>query len=145
MDPRTLTSPSQIQQQLALLTQREQELSLALNTLISDTAKIDGALGTLKELSHDVDHLAEEVDGRLRGANGDGLGLLDVDGQGSFGGLEDHDEGGLVGRVSKVWDTSERVGGKVRRLDDEVGRVREAADIVTEVLELKVCRLLSPV
>jgi len=37
-----------------------------------------------------------------------------------------------------VWETSERVGGKVKRLDEEVGRVREATDIVTEVLELKV-------
>jgi hypothetical protein len=45
---------------------------------------------------------------------------------------------GLVERVRKVWDTSERVGGKVRRLDEEVGRVKEATDIVTEVLELKV-------
>nr|XP_019000435.1 uncharacterized protein I203_06849 [Kwoniella mangroviensis CBS 8507]OCF63896.1 hypothetical protein I203_06849 [Kwoniella mangroviensis CBS 8507] len=40
-------------------------------------------------------------------------------------------------RVTRVWETSERVGGKVRRLDEEVGRVREATDIVTEVLELK--------
>jgi hypothetical protein len=45
---------------------------------------------------------------------------------------------GLVERVTRVWETSERVGGKVRRLDEEISRVREATDIVTEVLELKV-------
>lgn len=108
-----------------------------MNALISDTAKIDGALGSLKDLSHDVEHIAEEVDGRLTSSNG-ALGLAAADGISTFGGLEDHDEGGLVGRVSRVWETSERVGGKVRRLDDEVGRVRQAADIVTEVIELKV-------
>jgi predicted nuclease with TOPRIM domain len=44
---------------------------------------------------------------------------------------------GLVSRVSRVYETSERVGGKVRRLDEEIGRVRQSADVVTEVLELK--------
>lgn len=68
---------------------------------------------------------------------------LQVDGPGPSNGLglngdDVFDEGGLVQRVERVWDTSERVGGKVRRLDEEVGRVREATDVVTEVLELKV-------
>lgn len=45
--------------------------------------------------------------------------------------------------------TSERVGGKVRKLDVEVSRVKEAAERVQEVLELKVsqssaCQVIHP-
>lgn len=53
---------------------------------------------------------------------------------------EEEDEG-LLERVRKVWETSERVGGKVRRLDVEVGRVKESVDIVSEVIDLKVCEM----
>ena len=45
----------------------------------------------------------------------------------------------LSGRVSNTAKTAERVGGRVRLLDDEMGRVREAADRVGQVMELKVC------
>jgi hypothetical protein len=62
-----------------------------------------------------------------------------VNGEGSLSGRGIGDEEvGMVERVRKVWETSERVGGKVRRLDEEVSRVREATEVVTEVLELKV-------
>lgn len=44
---------------------------------------------------------------------------------------------GLVNRVTRVWCTSERVGGKVQKLDNEVSRVKESAERVSEVLELK--------
>ncbi len=143
ISPRDITSPSQIAAQLALLTRREADLSLALNALISDRGQIDSALFHLRELGGEVDHLIAEVDGhgpshfsQVQAANGissRGLGLQNT---------EDvfmEDQGGLLQRIEKVWETSERVGGKVRRLDEEVGRVREATDIVTEVLELKVC------
>jgi hypothetical protein len=137
LDPRLITSPKQIAAQISLLTQKEQDLTLTLNSLISDRTHLDGALTHLRELGSQVQQLALEVDGG-------GIG------KGVFGGnrndiyeYEELEEGdvrgeGLVERVRRVWETSERVGGKVRRLDEEVGRVREATDIVTEVLELKV-------
>nr|XP_019014836.1 uncharacterized protein I206_00923 [Kwoniella pini CBS 10737]OCF53617.1 hypothetical protein I206_00923 [Kwoniella pini CBS 10737] len=131
--PRSITHPDQIAAQLALLTKREAELSLSLNALVADRAQIDDALFRLKGLGAEVGSLASDVDGRRGGhPNSRGLGLQS-NGLDMFDGPED----GLVNRVTKVWETSERVGGKVRRLDEEVGRVREATDIVTEVLELK--------
>ncbi|WWC86365.1 uncharacterized protein L201_001241 [Kwoniella dendrophila CBS 6074] len=131
--PRVITHPDQIAAQLALLTRREAELSLSLNALVADRAQIDEALSRLKQLGSDVGNLAAEVDGR-RSVYPISRGLgLQSNGHDMY---EDADEG-LVERVAKVWETSERVGGKVRRLDEEVGRVREATDVVTEVLELK--------
>nr|XP_018267044.1 uncharacterized protein I303_01027 [Kwoniella dejecticola CBS 10117]OBR89202.1 hypothetical protein I303_01027 [Kwoniella dejecticola CBS 10117] len=131
--PRTITHPDQLAAQLALLTKRETELSLSLNALVSDRAQIDDALSRLKSLGSEVSNLAAEVDGRRAGSsNPKGLGL-----QSNGFDMYDGSDDGLVSRVTKVWETSERVGGKVRRLDEEVGRVREATDIVTEVLELK--------
>ncbi|BEI80430.1 hypothetical protein CcaverHIS002_0109590 [Cutaneotrichosporon cavernicola] len=166
LDPRDITEPEQIAAQLALLTRREADLTLALNALIADRTGVDGALSNLRDLTGEVDALSSEVDGyrvpsrygtptrkgrvsalsppqlsnsprvgspraspapRLQ-LSSRGLGLQDADGD---------DGDGLVARVSRVWETSERVGGKVRKLDDEIGRVREAADVVTEVLELK--------
>ncbi|KAK8866022.1 hypothetical protein IAR55_001173 [Kwoniella newhampshirensis] len=137
LDPRAITHPDQITAQLALLTRREAELSLSLNALVADRAQIDGALGHLKHLGTEVEKLASQVDGSRGNAlftnhYPRGLGLQ-PNGQDLY---EEEDEG-LVERVRRVWETSERVGGKVRRLDEEVGRVREATDIVTEVLELK--------
>ncbi len=129
-DPRLITDPDQITAQLALLARRESDLSLALNALVADRGQIEGALTRLLELGSEVDRLAVEVDGGGGPSNSLGLENGNV-----F--MEDED-GGLVERVRRVWETSERVGGKVRRLDEEVGRVREATDIVTEVLELKV-------
>lgn len=159
VDPRDITEPEQIAAQLALLTRREADLTLALNALISDRSQVDGALLHLGELSGQVDALSREVDGvgvparplaQLRSPTpgtprrGDtprggspfpqiGLGIQNGD-----EGLLLDDTEGLVARVNRVWETSERVGGKVRKLDDEIGRVREATDVVTEVLELKV-------
>lgn len=135
LDPRSLTSPSQITHQLSLLTKREADLSLELNALVSDRRNIDTALARLRHLGSQVASLASEVDGtgggpsRSRGLNGGSAGYFDD---------EEGEDEGLVERVRRVWETSERVGGKVRRLDEEIGRVREATDIVTEVLELKV-------
>ena len=126
LDPRSITSPEQIAAQLALLAKRESDLALSLNQLVSDRSSIEGALSQLQELGEDVYRLSLQVDGP---APVNGLGIK---------GEDPFDEGGLVQRIKRVWDTSERVGGKVRRLDEEVGRVREATDIVTEVLELKV-------
>ncbi|WVR05978.1 hypothetical protein IAU60_003006 [Kwoniella sp. DSM 27419] len=137
VNPRAITNPEQIAAQLALLTRRESELSLSLNALVADRAQIDQALTRLSELGSEVGHLASEVDGvpSRNTAFGVFKGLgLQTNGHGEEG--EDMSEG-LLDRVSRVWETSERVGGKVRRLDDEIGRVREATDIVTEVLELK--------
>lgn len=152
IDPRDITDASQIAAQLALLTRREADLTLALNALIADRTQVDGALSRLSQLTTDVDALSIEVDGVASGSasrpNGHpaqqqrissrGLGLQNAD--------VEYDDGtdGLVSRVNRVWETSERVGGKVRKLDEEIGRVREAADVVTEVLELKVrrCRRL---
>ncbi|WWC99798.1 hypothetical protein V866_006706 [Kwoniella sp. B9012] len=131
--PRAITHPDQIAAQLALLTKREAELSLSLNALVADRAQIDSALSRLRELGSEVGSLAAEVDGsRSVYPNSEGLGL-----QSNGHDMYDGPDEGLVERVTRVWETSERVGGKVRRLDEEVGRVREATDIVTEVLELK--------
>ncbi|KAK4683669.1 conserved oligomeric Golgi complex subunit 4, partial [Tremellales sp. Uapishka_1] len=139
IDPRKITHPDQIAAQLALLTRREADLSFALNALIADRGQIEGALGHLKQLGPEVDVLINEVDGGSSGGlpNGGffssrGLGL-----QHGEDGFAEEDNMGLVERVGRVWETSERVGEKVRKLDEEVGRVREATDIVTEVLELK--------
>jgi hypothetical protein len=42
-------------------------------------------------------------------------------------------------KVSATAQTAERVGGRVRSLDEEMRRVGEAADRVGQVMELKVC------
>lgn len=132
LDPRSITSPEQITAQLAILAQRESELSIALNALVSDRSSIENAIGHLQDLGEDIHALSLDVNGP---SSSSGLGLQNGHGQGDL----QFEEGSLVERVRRVWDTSERVGGKVRRLDEEVGRVRESTDIVTEVLELKVC------
>ena len=46
----------------------------------------------------------------------------------------------LSRKVSVTACTAERVGGRVRTLDEEMRRVREASDRVQQVMELKVCR-----
>ncbi|GMK54850.1 hypothetical protein CspeluHIS016_0114360 [Cutaneotrichosporon spelunceum] len=162
LDPRDITDPEQIAAQLALLTRREADLTLALNALIADRTQVDGGLTHLRGLTDDVDSLSSEVDGRVpRYSTPTRKGRVSALSpsphslpragspysspaprihMSSLGlGIQDDadDEDGLVARVSRVWETSERVGGKVRKLDDEIGRVREAADVVTEVLELK--------
>lgn len=146
--PREITDPDQIAAQLSLLSRKQQDLSYALNALVSDRAQIESAFSRLESLSVRADRLSGDIDGSAAGssrqpqqlANGGALGLSSR-GLGQQNGEYEQPEqdDGLVERVRRVWDTSERVGGKVRRLDEEVGRVREATDIVTEVLELKVC------
>lgn len=136
LDPREITSPEQITAQLALLTRREADLTLALNALISDRASVDNALQSLGELTFAVDNLSVQVDGA--GSVPTPKRVVSPTRGSPFLGLSPQEEEGLVTRVNRVWETSERVGGKVRKLDDEIGRVREAADVVTEVLELKV-------
>lgn len=145
INPRDITDPSQIPAQLALLARREADLSLALNALVSDRAQIDNALTRLKDLSGYVGHIAGELDGAGPSRTNGHVFALSSRGLGQQNGedgyYEEEDEG-LVERVRKVWETSERVGGKVRSLDEEVGRVKESADIVSEVLELKVGRAI---
>ena len=142
VNPRDITSPEQITAQLALVARREADLSLALNALIADRHQIDGALAHLRELSTEVNQLSIEVDGVTSSQappfGSDSRGLGRQNGGNDLFYLEDDADTGLVERVRKVWETSERVGGKVRRLDEEMGRVKEATEIVTEVLELKV-------
>ncbi|PPQ65096.1 hypothetical protein CVT24_003057 [Panaeolus cyanescens] len=47
------------------------------------------------------------------------------------------DSRGLVAQVSSTAETAERIGSKVRSLDEEMSRVREAADRVGQVMDLK--------
>ena len=50
----------------------------------------------------------------------------------------------LSHKVSATARTAERVGGRVRTLDEEMRRVREASDRVQQVIELKVRLVLPP-
>jgi conserved oligomeric Golgi complex subunit 4 len=50
----------------------------------------------------------------------------------------------LEHKVSATARTAERVGGRVRTLDEEMRRVREASDRVQQVMELKVCVFSPP-
>lgn len=45
----------------------------------------------------------------------------------------------LSGTVTATAKTADRVGGRVRSLDEEMRRVREAGERVGQVMELKVC------
>ncbi|KJE05052.1 hypothetical protein I311_01145 [Cryptococcus gattii NT-10] len=134
LSPREITTPQQIGTQLALLTKRQAELSLSLNALVADREDIDESLEHLTILGQRVEQLLQEVDGRNGPTHGQPRGLgFQPNGHEVY---EEEDEG-LLERVRRVWETSERVGGKVRRLDVEVGRVKESADIVSEVIDLK--------
>lgn len=48
------------------------------------------------------------------------------------------DAKGLKKRVTNTAKTADRIGQKVKSLDEEMGRVREASDRVAQVMELKV-------
>jgi hypothetical protein len=50
----------------------------------------------------------------------------------------------LSDKVSATASTAERVGGRVRILDEEMRRVREAAERVGQVMELKVLKPQPP-
>ncbi|KAJ9115203.1 hypothetical protein QFC20_001070 [Naganishia adeliensis] len=132
---RQLTHPSALATHSEHLTTRSNELSIALNSAISDHATVDDAVHKLRTLVPDVIRLRGLVDGRdiQKGVVG------------RFGYAQDVEEDeevlkarlGVVGRVGEVFGTSERVGGKVRRLDGRLGRVREAVARVGEVMEFK--------
>ncbi|WVN85165.1 uncharacterized protein L203_100310 [Cryptococcus depauperatus CBS 7841] len=134
LNPRKITSPDQISVQFALLTKRQAELSLSLNALAANTSQTENALAKLSHLGERIQELVGEVDGRKGSVTGtyNGLGFQ-PNGHDVY---EEEDES-LVERVKKVWETSERVGGKVKALDQEVGRIKESTDILTEVIELK--------
>lgn len=137
-----LTTSNGLHAHLAALTARESQLTAALNDLVSNRDTLDDAIDRLRSLVPRIKDLSVEVDGRPAQPGSatpfaswphadlpDRLAL-----EGAMG------EEGLADRVSRVWETSERVGGKVRKLDTEVSRVKQAADRVTAVLELKVGR-----
>lgn len=48
----------------------------------------------------------------------------------------------LSAKVGVTAKTAERVGGRVRLLDEEMRRIREAAERVSQTIELKVCCVL---
>ncbi len=140
---RSLTTTSQLHAHLASLTARESELTSALNDLVSNRDTLDSAITRLQSLIPQIQEITIEVDGRPAhpgleapyGAWTHSHSTTEMEMEQPIG------EEGLVDRVSRVWETSERVGGKVRKLDTEVSRVREAAERVTAVLELKVGRV----
>ena len=151
-DPRKIRTQAEIHKHLALLSQRENELSLALNEIISNRAVLDDNIRRLHTLVPKVQSLQQQVDGEVdetpagRGPPGshhlnesdtNGPQIAPVFDEFSEEDFEEEDYG-LIERVRRVWITSERVGGKVRKLDVEVSRVKEATERVQEVLELRV-------
>lgn len=145
-DPRKLVKQSDIAQQLITLTARENEVSLELDAIIARRSNLDESTARLKALVPKIKNLSYEVNGRQdvqapttvlfpradRAQDSDNAVSED-----DYGNDIEEDEG-LVERVTRVWTTSERVGGKVRKLDVEVSRMKEALERVNEVLELKV-------
>ena len=135
---RTIIRPSELATHSEALTTRSNELSIALNAALTDRAPIDDAVARLRALVPDVRKVRGLVDGQEpKTRNAGRFGYVQDDSA-----IEEDDRrrmrDGFVGRVSRVWETSERVGGKVRRLDGRVGRVREAVDRLGEVVEFKV-------
>jgi hypothetical protein len=150
-DPRSLRSHREIQQHLALLIRQENRLSLALNEALGNRSQLDKSIHRLAALVPRVKHLTQQVDGDteipdlapgsntlLRNDETDRQALPVFDEASDD--ESNRDDLGLVERVRSVWVTSERVGGKVRKLDVEVSRVKEASERVQEVLELRVSR-----
>ena len=139
-DPRKLKTQAEIQRHLTLLSQRENELSVALNEIISNRNGLDDSIRRLNTLVPKVKSLQQQVDGEVVPDENERQSVPVFD-EFSDDEFEDEDYG-LVERIRKVWVTSERVGGKVRKLDVEVSRVKEASERVQEVLELRVSTLL---
>jgi len=142
-DPRSLRNHHDIEQHLLLLTRRENELSVALENALNDRRSLDASIGRLAALSPKVRDLVRQVDGETPTSlshDESNHQLLPVFDEFSDDG-SNAEELGLVERVRKVWVTSERVGGKVRTLDVEVSRVKEASERVQEVLELRVSHM----
>ncbi|KAJ9104524.1 hypothetical protein QFC21_002020 [Naganishia friedmannii] len=133
---RNITDPTQLLTHQSVLADRSNELSIALNARLTERDTVDRAVGRLRALVPRVSSVRESVDGRVKEEDGGVLGL-----QGTWnvtkGEREEEREGGLVERVGKVYETSERIGGKVARLDGRMNRVREAVGRVGEVMELK--------
>ncbi|KAJ9115022.1 hypothetical protein QFC22_005350 [Naganishia vaughanmartiniae] len=133
---RAITEPTQLLTHQSALADRSNELSIALNARLTERDTVDVAVGRLRALVPRVKGVRESVDGRPKEEDGGILGLRGT----RNGGGEDEDgerQGGLVERVGKVYETSERIGGKVARLDGRMNRVREAVGRVGEVMELK--------
>ena len=144
-DPRSLRNRHDIEQHLILLARRENELSVALEKVLKDRRSLDASIGRLAALSPKVRDLARQVDGETPNSlshDESNRQLLPVFDEFSDDG-SNAEELGLVERVRKVWVTSERVGGKVRKLDAEVSRVKDASERVQEVLELRVSHIAS--
>lgn len=120
-----LTSIDQIASQLAITEKKEAELVFSLNALVSDRSGIDLALTNLQALGRHVEQLCADMDDVSPpfGSSAHGLG---------------GHAPGLLERIERVYLTSERVGGKVRKLDLEIGRVKGSIDMVSEVMDLKV-------
>ncbi|CED83209.1 Golgi transport complex COD1 protein [Phaffia rhodozyma] len=125
--PRTLLS-SALLPHLATLQTLESTLSQDLHALLSDRTTIDSAHTNIKKLLPRIEQVEAEVgsdehgDGTSRG--------------GQLGRSAEKKEG-LLKRIGVVNEIAERVGGKVRGLDLELKRVREAVDRLNEVMELK--------
>lgn len=113
--PRDLLSPALLPH-LASLQILESAVSNDLHTLLSDRSTIDEAHARLRQLLPRIQRIEGEVNG----------------GAGTAG------KEGLVDRIGKVNEIAERIGGKVRGLDLELLRVREASERLNEVMELKV-------
>lgn len=113
--PRSLLTPALLPH-LATLQSLESSLSQDLHALLSDRSTLDTAHTQLRKLLPRI----QAVEGEVSGVN-------------DAGGEE-----GLVGRIGKVNEIAERIGGKVRGLDEELLRVREAGERLNEVMELKV-------
>lgn len=111
--PRTLLS-SALLSHLSTLQSLESSISQDLHTLLSDRTPINSAHAGLRSLLPQI----ELVESQVSGVNGSR-------------------EEGLVSRIGRVNEIAERVGGKVRDLDLELQRVREASDRLGEVMELK--------
>jgi hypothetical protein len=117
--PRTLL-PADLLPHLSLLQSLETSLSQALTTSLSDRSVLHSSHTRLSALVPRIDAVDLELSGR--------------DGQGK----------GLKGRIEVVNEIAERVGGKVRGLDLELKRVKEANERLNEVIELKVRPAVVP-
>lgn len=130
--PRTLL-PAELLPHLSQLQTVESSLSHALSLALADRSVLAAAHSRLAALLPRIDAVDLELSGHQQQQQ-----------QGGGGGPGAGDKAGLKGRIEVVNDIAERVGGKVRGLDLELKRVREANDRLNEVMELKVRPTRSP-
>lgn len=136
--PRTLL-PSELLPHLASLEAVESGLAQDLANALGDRSVLSSAHSRLAALIPRIDAVDIELSGsgsggsRREGADG-------TEGDNVAGSSKRHhaEAGGLKGRIEVVNGIADRVGGKVRGLDLELKRVREANDRLSEVIELKV-------